>query len=138
LEHQWLSITLQYSMKMRMRNIPILINYYKEFNTVPHYFARGFAAYLLFMKAVKVENGKYFGQLGEEFYPIQCDSANYFYEIWQDGNTNQVVQKTLSNTDLWGVDLTTLKGFADSIATHLSNMRMIGTYEVAANLNVYA
>jgi tagaturonate reductase len=138
LEHQWHSISLHYTMKMRMRNIPLLINYYKEFKTVPHYFARGFAAYLLFMKAVKVENGKYFGQRGDEFYQIQCDSAGFFHEIWKDGNVNHVVQKTLSNTDLWGVDLTTLKDFAESVETHLSNMQLIGTYEVAANLNVYA
>ena len=138
LEHQWLSITLQYTMKMRMRNIPLLLNYYKEFNTVPQYFARGFAAYLLFMKAIKTENGKYFGQRGEEIYQIQCDSAPYFYEVWQKQFPEEVVQAVLSNTELWGSDLTQLKGFNENVTTHLSNMIMIGVREVASTLNVYA
>ena len=44
--------------------------YYKQFGSVPKHFALGFAAYLLFMKAVKSENNQYFGQRGESFYPV--------------------------------------------------------------------
>jgi tagaturonate reductase len=138
LEHQWISITLQYTMKMRMRNIPLLLNYYKEFNTVPQYFARGFAAYLLFMRGVKEENGKYFGQRNGDFYPIQCDSAAYFYKVWQNHSADEVVKEVLSNTELWGSDLTKLSGFAENVSTHLSNMMMLGVREVASALNVYA
>ncbi len=138
LEHQWLSITLQYTMKMQMRNIPLLLNYYKEFNTVPQYFTRGFAAYLLFMKAVKVENGKYFGEREGEPYQIQCDSAGYFYEVWQNNKTDEVVNKVLANQQLWGSDLTKLKGFAENVTTHLSNMMSFGVREVISALNVYA
>ncbi len=138
LDHQWISITLQYTMKMQMRNIPLLLNYYKEFNTVPQYFTRGFAAYLLFMKAVKEENGKYFGEKEGELYPIQCDSAKYFYEVWQNHKANEVVEAVLGNEQLWGSDLRKLKGFEENVTTHLSNMMAIGVREVAAALNVYA
>jgi tagaturonate reductase len=138
LDHQWISITLQYTMKMQMRNIPLLLNYYKEFSTVPQYFTRGFAAYLLFMKAVKEENGKYFGEKEGELYPIQCDSANYFYETWQNHKAHEVVNAVLGNEQLWGSDLRKLKGFEENVTTHLSNMMAIGVREVAAALNVYA
>jgi tagaturonate reductase len=138
LDHQWISITLQYTMKMQMRNIPLLLNYYKEFNTVPQYFTRGFAAYLLFMKAVKEENGKYFGEKEGELYPIQCDSAKYFYEVWQNHKASEVVNAVLGNEQLWGTDLRKLKGFEENVTTHLSNMMAIGVREVAAALNVYA
>ena len=138
LDHQWISITLQYTMKMQMRNIPLLLNYYKEFNTVPQYFTRGFAAYLLFMKAVKEENGKYFGEKEGELYPIQCDSAKYFYEVWQNHKANEVVNAVLGNEQLWGTDLRNLKGFEENVTTHLSNMMAIGVREVVAALNVYA
>ncbi len=138
LDHQWISITLQYTMKMQMRNIPLLLNYYKEFSTVPQYFTRGFAAYLLFMKSVKEENGKYFGEKEGELYPIQCDSAKYFYEVWQNHKPNEVVDAVLGNEQLWGTDLRKLKGFAENVTTHLSNMAAIGVREVAAALNVYA
>ena len=125
-------------MKMQMRNIPLLLNYYKEFSTVPQYFTRGFAAYLLFMKAVKEENGKYFGEKEGELYPIQCDSAKYFYEVWQNHKANEVVDAVLGNEQLWGSDLRKLKGFEENVTTHLSNMMAIGVREVAAALNVYA
>ncbi len=138
LDHQWISITLQYTMKMQMRNIPLLLNYYKEFNTVPQYFTRGFSAYLLFMKAVKEENGKYFGEKEGELYPIQCDSAKYFYEVWQNHKVSEVVNAVLGNQQLWGTDLRKLKGFEENVTTHLSNMMAIGVREVAAALNVYA
>lgn len=138
LDHQWISITLQYTMKMQMRNIPLLLNYYKEFSTVPQYFTRGFAAYILFMKAVKEENGKYFGEKEGELYPIQCDSAKYFYEVWQNHKANEVVDAVLGNEQLWGSDLRKLKGFEENVTTHLSNMMAIGVREVAAALNVYA
>ncbi len=141
LDHQWISITLQYTMKMQMRNIPLLLNYYKEFNTVPQYFTRGFAAYLLFMRAVKVENGKYFGEREGEPYPIQCDSAAYFYDVWQNHDAHdatKVVEAVLSNQELWGTDLTKLKDFTENVTTHLSNMMVIGVREVVSALNVYA
>ena len=138
LDHQWISITLQYTMKMQLRNIPLLLNYYKEFNTVPQYFTRGFAAYLLFMHATKVENGKYFGERAGESYPIQCDSAAYYYDVWQDKKTFEVVDIVLANEELWGSDLTKLKGFAENVTTHLSNMMSFGVREVVSALNVYA
>ncbi|MDP5122138.1 MAG: altronate oxidoreductase, partial [Spirosomaceae bacterium] len=139
LDHKWLSITLQYTMKMRMRCIPTLINYYKIFETVPQYFARGFAAYLLFMKATKVEDGKFYGESNGETYLINCDSAEYFYKEWQAANdTSDFVKTILSNEELWGIDLSQLPEFARNVETHLSNMQLIGVREVASALNVYA
>jgi tagaturonate reductase len=138
LDHKWLSITLQYTMKMRMRCIPTLINYYEIFDTVPQYFARGFAAYLLFMKTTKVEDGKFYGESNGEQYLINCDSAEYFHEVWQANDTTNVVKIILSNEELWGINLAHLPEFSRNVETHLSNMQMIGVREVASALNVYA
>jgi tagaturonate reductase len=90
------------------------------------------------MKAVKEEGGKYFGEKDGELYPIQCDSAKYFYEIWQNKKTEEVVNEVLGNEKMWGADLNKLKGFAENVTTHLSNMMAIGVREVASALNVYA
>ncbi len=138
LDHKWLSITLQYTLKMRMRCVPTLLNYYEIFDTVPQYFTRGFAAYLLFMKVTKVENGKYYGESNGELYPITCDSAAYFHEVWQANNSSGVVKTILSNEELWGTNLSQLPEFARNVETHLSNMQAIGVREVASALNVYA
>lgn len=138
LNHKWHSITLQYSMKIRNRVIPLLYKYYEIFETVPQYLARGFAAYLLFMKSVEKQGDKYFGESHGEKYHINDDQAPYFYEIWQGDNPAKVTKEALSNEELWGTDLTLLKDLESNVAIHLSNMQMAGVREVAAALNVYA
>jgi tagaturonate reductase len=47
IEHQWQSITVQYTSKMKMRNIPLLQNHYQLNDTVPAHMAAGFAGFLL-------------------------------------------------------------------------------------------
>ncbi len=138
LDHKWLSITFQYTMKLKMRAIPLLLNYYEVFGTVPHYFSRGIAAYILFMKAVKKENGVYYGELDGQYYPITDDQAEWFYEVWQNADSAAIVHEVLSNEEFWDLDLTHLPGFEESVCTHLSNMMSIGVKEVASALNVFA
>ena len=139
LDHKWLSITFQYTMKIKMRAIPLLQRYYEQFNNVPHYFARGFAAYLLFMKVQKMEEGKYYGIHNNVPYEINDNQAKWYLEAWSSSSDGEsVCQKVLKNTDFWGMDLTTLPGFEDAVCTHLSNMEMLGVRAVVSALNVYA
>ncbi len=115
INHKLIDITVQYTTKMRMRNVPLLVNYYKEFGKAPELFAMGFAAYLQFMHAVKVEDGKYFGDSNGEFYPINCDYAAYFYEAWKDFD----LKKILADTSLWGADLSALPGFEAAVQKYV-------------------
>lgn len=115
INHKLIDITVQYTTKMRMRNVPLLVNYYKEFGKAPELFAMGFAAYLQFMHAVKEENGKYFGDSNGELYPINCDYASYFYEAWKDFD----LKKILADTSLWGADLSALPGFEQAVQKYL-------------------
>jgi tagaturonate reductase len=115
INHKLIDITVQYTTKMRMRNVPLLVNYYKEFGKAPELFAMGFAAYLQFMHAVKEENGKYFGDSNGELYPINCDYAGYFYEAWKDFD----LKKILADTSLWGVDLSALPGFEQAVQKYV-------------------
>jgi tagaturonate reductase len=115
INHKLIDITVQYTTKMRMRNVPLLINYYKEFGKAPELFAMGFAAYLQFMHAVKEENGKYFGDSNGELYPINCDYAGYFYEAWKDFD----LKKILADTSLWGADLSALPGFEQAVQKYV-------------------
>ena len=115
LNHKLLDISSQYTTKMKMRNIPILLEYYKEFGKPPELFAMGFAAYLQFMKGEKEVNGTYYGESNGEYYPINCNFAPYFYEQWQ----NFDLEKVLANRSLWGEDLTQLEGFAEAVQKYL-------------------
>lgn len=134
LDHQWISITLQYSLKMKMRNIPLLLRHYTKTNQPPECMALGFAAYLLFMKGSKNESGTYSGQLNGKAYVIQDDSAAWFADKWKETNADRLVDEVLSNKDLWGTDLSGLAGFADAVKNNLEFLMANGAAEALDQL----
>lgn len=119
LEHQWLSITVQYTSKMRMRNVPALIQHYKRSNIAPEYMALGFAGFLFFMKSAKTPEGRFEGELNNTSYPIIDDHADYFFEKWKKADIEEIVQSVLSDEQMWGINLAALNGFADSVKQNL-------------------
>jgi len=106
LQHQWLSITLQYSSKLKSRVIPVLLRHYEKYSTPPSHIALGFAAYLLFMKGGS--------------YAINDDKATHFAELWTKPDT--VVNAALKDRTLWGIDLTKLPGFEPSVQRNLDSL----------------
>jgi tagaturonate reductase len=128
IDHRWLSITLNYTGKMKMRNLPLIAEHYNRFSNVPKLMAIGFAAYLLFMKVVKEDAGKYYGMRSGEAYHIQDEFANYYLNIWQNNQLNEVVDTVLSNQEMWGIDLNKFSGFADAIKKYL-NLFIEGKYD---------
>jgi tagaturonate reductase len=121
LEHQWLSISLQFSSKMKMRNVPVLQQFYRVTGQPPTCMALGFAAYLLFMKSVP-DNQQFIGDTGGQAYTINDDKAAILYALWGNGNTNNFVENVLANTELWGVDLSTLPGFGQAVTDALNTV----------------
>lgn len=134
-DHQWLSITMQYTSKMKMRNIPLLLHHYKHARSVPKRMAAGFAGYLLFMKAVKQEGGKYFGEHNGSLYEIKDDLAENLHAVWAVHKPEAVVDQVLGNETLWGADLTALPGFADAVKETLNNFIVQGVRETIAQLD---
>jgi tagaturonate reductase len=133
LQHQWLSITMQYSKKLAMRVLPVLNKYYELFKKPPELISMGFAAYILFMRPVKKESEKYYGILNNQFYLINDDCASEFFGLWEEGSAEVIVHRVLSNTSLWGSDLTLLAGFANSVTRKLKGFIRSGTMsEIAA------
>ncbi len=117
IEHNWLSISLQYTSKMKMRNVPVLQQYYEKKKSTPWNMALGFAAYLLFMQSEKSGEHTYIGNAGGKSYHVNDDKAADLYQLWRINNTNTFVQNTLENTGLWGVNLNTLPGFGEAVAS---------------------
>ncbi|HEX5024129.1 MAG TPA: altronate oxidoreductase, partial [Agriterribacter sp.] len=120
INHQWISITMQYTSKMKMRVVPVLVKYLSEKNSVPKHIALGFAAYLLFMKAVKKEDGVYKGEWKGKDYPINDDKAAYFFEQWKNNDAKDLVQQVLSDTGLWGTDIALFPDFVQSVKDYIS------------------
>jgi tagaturonate reductase len=122
LQHHWIAISMQYSSKVKMRVVPLLLHHYKTESKVPELIARGVAAYILFTKPVKEENGNYIGIANGNEYVIQDNEASFFMQVWQQASAAAVVQQVLCNTRLWGHDLTLLAGFANAVTAHLDRM----------------
>lgn len=104
IEHRWISITMQYTSKMRMRVVPILQKHYQRSHEVPALVAVGFAAYLLFMRSDDVKD----------------DHAALFREKWERLEPSVLVKDVLADVSLWGTDLTALKGFTHAVTVMLS------------------
>jgi tagaturonate reductase len=134
INHQWQSITVQYTGKMKMRNIPLIQNYYSLYNTVPMYMATGFAAYVLYMKVVKIENNKYYGQKNGEYYEIVDDSADYFYKMWKNEDISKMLYAIMQDKGLWEIDLTALPNFYNVVNMQLQSMIQNGVSKTITEL----
>src|ERR1700680_4802394 len=133
LQHQWLSITMQYSSKLAMRVLPVLNKYYELFRKPPELISMGFAAYILFMRPVKKEMEKYYGILDNQYYLINDERAADFYGLWDEVSIDHIVNRILSNTELWSTDLTRLEGFAVLVTKKLKGFIRVGTmHEIVA------
>ena len=119
LQHKWINITLQYSTKMKMRNLPMLLEYYKLHDAPPPLMVLGFAAYLHFMKPVICENGKYYGICNDRKYPVQDDRAEIFFSWWKVFPPGEVVKAALHDQQWWGADLSLLPGFTAAVTAAL-------------------
>jgi len=128
LEHKWLSITLQYSSKIKMRDVPILLNYFERFGKPPSLISLGFAAHILFMRAEKKDDGNYYGNANGKNYLIEDANVAWYAEKWKSAET--IVKTVLSNADLWGRDLSNLTGFEEAVATNLKLMEQKGAATV--------
>lgn len=144
LDHLLLNISLQETAKMQARNVATIQRYYEQFNAVPKLTALGFAAYLLFMKAVREDNGHFFGEItlakgGTITYPIRDDKAGYFYGDWKTVKKNvpatvhAFVKSVLSDKTLWQTDLGALPGFVDAVADNLNAMLSKGVEQTLSD-----
>jgi tagaturonate reductase len=114
---------MQYSSKMKMRNIPIIQNYLNRFETIPECITLGFAAHLLFMKCEKGSDGKYYGEVNGEKYLVNDDNAGWYAEKWQQAhNISQFTQSILGDESFWEMNFEVHKGFVNAISSKLQEL----------------
>jgi tagaturonate reductase len=117
IDHRWSNITLQYSSKMYMRNVPTLNNYIRRFAALPKRMVLGFAAFLVFMNSKQVID----------------DQAEVFYEAWKEPGTEARVQTILANKGLWNQDLSEIPGLAEKITEYLDLIMQDGMKKTLEN-----
>ncbi|HYK57615.1 MAG TPA: altronate oxidoreductase, partial [Flavisolibacter sp.] len=133
IEHHWINITMQYTSKMKMRNVPVILKYAERVKAVPENIALGFAAYLLFLKPVNKKQDKYYGEWQGKEYHIQDDFALYFFEKWSKLKPAQLADEVLADTSLWGADLSSIPGFAQAVKDNMSALLENGVAKTIQN-----
>jgi tagaturonate reductase len=123
MEHQWLSITTQYSSKMKTRNVPIIQQFLQRFNSVPNCISLGLAAHLLFMKCEKGLDGRYYGELNGIKYLVNDDRASIYAEKWKNADSiGQLARNVFSDSSLWGIDLSQHDDLINTITSKLQEL----------------
>jgi tagaturonate reductase len=118
---------MNYTSKMKMRNIPLLSRYSQRLGRVPVNMAMGFAAYLLFMKCKAGSDGCYYGEAAGKRYAIQDEMAARFAEKWAtNNNIDTFADSILGDKQLWDIDLSTLEGFAKAVKENLAQLEQQG------------
>jgi len=124
IKHQWLSITMNYTSKLKMRVVPLVSNYFKMLNTVPELMAFGFAAYINFMQGEE-KDGKFYGTANGAQYLINDDKAAYVVDIMKKNADGDMAKAILSDTLLWGEDLSALPGFLKAVNKNLADIKSL-------------
>jgi tagaturonate reductase len=126
LDHKWLSIALEYTGKMKMRNVPLLQRYYQRIGKMPERMTFGFAAYLLFMRCQQNEAGQFEGSINGQVYRVQDSLAGILSEAWKKANPDEVLNSVFSNETLWGTNLDELPGFRSQVQNCMESIEGAG------------
>lgn len=114
-KHALTDISLQQTMKMRVRIVPTVVRYAERTGRAPESLAFGFAAYLLF-----VRDG---GGLADD----QGDRVRaHWAGAGADASAEMIVQRICADAELWGAELDRVPGFAAAAASALDAIRRDG------------
>src|SRR5690606_17613621 len=120
LNHHWASISLNYTDKMQMRNVPLIRSYIEKKGTVPAHMALGFAAYLVLYKDRTIENDPY---------------APILSAKWKIHDTDLFVDEILGDQTIWKADLSLLPGFAEAVKGYCKSLVKNDIQAVIMSLN---
>lgn len=135
IQHNWSSIAVQYSLKMKMRNVDLIKKYYQKTNHVPQYMALGFAAFIRYMKSEQHEDNDYYGTYNGMKYIIKDENAAYFSMLWIKNSKETIVHSILSDKHFWGVDLTKYPRFETAVHKFLQLLSTQSISEILQNIN---
>ena len=127
IRHALIDITLQATMKMRVRVVPSIQRFVERTGGVPESLAFGFAAFLNLLQ------GSFHASRRASGLSVPADDqAGPLQALWQafpDGASapvGELVSTACRNRELWGADLTECSGFPEAVADHLWRMREQG------------
>ena len=130
IRHALLDITLQSTMKTRVRNVPTIRRYVERYERVPASMAFGLAAFLVFMRGEVQEAAR---ARGARVPPD--DQGDALRAHWaavggrEPSSLRRFVGSVLRESSLWGTDLTALPGLEEAVARELIRIEEQGARE---------
>ena len=127
--HELMSISLNSTSKWRARNMPSLLEYVEEKKSLPPCLTMSLAAYIAFYSSnIKELNDKGLVCSREKNeYTISDDRwALEFYFAHKDDSPEALVHAVLTNTEMWGQDLTKIAGLEAKVVEGLKKIRSEG------------
>ena len=123
IRHLLINITLQYSMKMAMRNLETIGRYESLFGKPPALMAKGFSAFLKFSLPVRLnEKGQWLGSLQGKEYPIQDNKADIFAEYVKSTlGESEKLEAILCDQRLWA-DFKFSEGFKGIVKDNFKSL----------------
>jgi tagaturonate reductase len=128
INHQWQHITVQYTAKMAMRNIPLIrahfaTNKKERFSLM----AVGFAGYLLYMKPGTGSGETLVNKMGDQ---VTDEQAAQIFAYWkQYPNPEQLVAAVLSDKNLWGADMCKYQDFEQQVVQAILAIQQVPVME---------
>lgn len=124
IQHEWINITMNYSLKMRARVVPLLIQCRRANQPIPERFALAFAAMIRFFKVQEQENNQFVGTVADWVYPVTDPNAGRFHRYWCEYGKQVAVMthQILGDTELWGTNLADQVNFVTSVASKLEQI----------------
>ncbi|WNJ16640.1 tagaturonate reductase [Pontibacter sp. G13] len=135
LHHKLLDITLQYTSKMKARNVPNFQYFLDHAGTGAPLMAMGFAAFLHFARPVKEDLGKFYGEWNGQSYLLRDDQASYWWNLHQNFDVQDVDQRrdflttVLTDEERWGMNLLSLGNFGEMVTAAYEDILTIGVRE---------
>jgi tagaturonate reductase len=116
--HTLIDISLQQTMKLRVRVVPTIAKYADRNGRAPECLAFGFAAYLLFLREGR-------GLADDQAEQVRAHWGTAWDDA-DDGALAELVRAVCGDASMWGTDLNAVPGFAAAVASSLARMRRDG------------
>ena len=128
--HELMSISLNSTSKWRARNMPTFLDYVKEKKQLPICLTTSFAAYVAFYSneiQELTDRGLVCRRPKGNEYTVSDDRwVLEFYWVHRNDSPEDLVHSVMTNTEMWGQDLTETAGFEAEVVRILKQIRAEG------------
>ena len=128
--HELMSISLNSTSKWRARNMPTFLDYVQEKGALPPCLTTSFAAYIAFYSSdirELTDSGLVCRRPKGNEYTVNDDRwVLEFYLAHRNDSPEDLVHAVMTNTEMWGRDLTEVPGFEEAAVRILKQIRADG------------